>query len=99
MIIVATCCFASLPTTFVSGSPFEAAFASSPYARGCPESYKKFEIMSGFAFSSAADSFASIPVSKKRPLNFFPLTFGPVAGCVMCHWWLSVRETLDHRRP
>lgn len=43
------------------GSPFESI--ASPSTRGCPESYKKFEIMSGFAFSSPPDSFASIPVT------------------------------------
>lgn len=59
----------TLPST-VSGSPFEAAFASSPYARGCPESYKKFEIMTGYAFSSPADSFASIPVSISVSIYF-----------------------------
>lgn len=42
------------------GSPFESLASMS--TRGCPESYKKFEIMSGFAFSSPADSLASIPV-------------------------------------
>lgn len=33
------------------------------HPRGCPDSYKKFEIMSGYAFNSPSDAFFSIPVS------------------------------------
>ena len=44
------------------GSPFDSLTTSAMH-RGCPESYKKFEIMSGFAFNSPSDAFASLPVS------------------------------------
>ena len=70
----------SSPELQVSSSPFD-SFMTSAIHRGCPESYKKFEIMSGYAFNSPSDAFASLPVRDitvtlvKRNQNFHSIFF------------------------
>ena len=90
----------------MEGPLFESLSSSS--TRGCPESYKKFEIMSGFAFSSPPDSFASIPVRVillasllvllSTPFLFFPRRLSRPLFCLLCFCWSATSLAFLQRK-